>query len=390
MANQVKFYKGTYNPAVHAELEGAIFFDTTSNTIYMDGIAYGMNPEQAGQLTKALKDIAALETSKADKTVVEGELAKKADKSVYDAKVLELETADANLGDRIDGITASVVDNKLTIKDGNGKTTNFSVDLTAYAKTADVDAKLENKSDIDHKHAIKDVTNLQEELNKKATSADLDDEIARATTAEEKAKDDAIAAAKSETTSQVAAEKAARNTAIATAKSEAIAAAKTETTDQVAAEVEARDNAIAAAKEALEAEINKLITGEGSIDAVSKRVKALEDMLSLDKNAADNAINTWNEVVNFLEGITLSEGTGEAGEITGDSLAALLKKINADIANVKTQHEEELAAHKTEYNALKTEVGKKQAKLTQAANGGDNITIAADGKISSAVYWQDV
>ena len=351
MANQVKFYKGKYNPAEHASLTGAIFFDTTASTIYMDGKAYGMSDAQAKQLADLVGKI----DKKVDQSTLTTELAKKVDKSAYNTKVKDLEAADTALGVRIDGITASVANGKLTIKDGKGKTTNFSVDLSSYAKTVDVNTKLEGKADTKHTHAIADITNLQKELNAKATSASLDAEVTRAKAAEAKAKADAIADAATK---------------------------------------------LAAAKKALEKDIADL-TGGGATKAELKKVQdqvdtideALKIITSGDTTAA---IDSWKEVVAFLNEIEkASTGSG----ITGETLAAMLKGLDTRITANKSKHDSEyktlkgtvdghtskIAAVEKKANANASAIEKKQNILI----AGDNITITGN-KISSAVYWVDV
>lgn len=349
MANQVKFYKGKYNPADHASLTGAIFFDTTSNNIYMDGKAYGMSADQAKQLADLVGKI----DNKVDQSTLTEDLKKKVDLAAYNAKVKDLEAADTALGVRIDGITASVTGNTLTIKDGKGKTTNFSVDLSSYAKTVDVNTKLAGKANTKHTHAITDVTNLQKELNAKATSASLDAEVTRAKAAEKKAKADAIADA---------------------------------------------EGKLATVKTALEKKIADL-TGGGATKAELKKVQdqvdtideALKIITSEDTTAA---IDSWNEVVNFLNEIeNASTGSG----ITGETLAAMLKGLDTRITANKSKHD-------SEYKTLKSTVDGHTSKITaveKKANAnasaiktkqniliaGDNITIAGD-KISSAIYWE--
>ena len=351
MANQVKFYKGKYIPANHASLTGAIFFDTTSNNIYMDGKAYGMSAAQASQLAALVSKI----DNKVDKSTLTTELAKKVDKTAYDAKVKDLEAADTSLGVRIDGITASVTGGILTIKDGKGTTTTFSVDLSSYAKTVDVDTKLAGKANKTHTHAIADVTNLQKELNAKASTASLNSEITRA--------------------------KAAEAAAESNAKSDAA-------------------TKLAAAKSELEVKIADLTSG-GATKADLKKVQdqvttidtALKIITSEDTTAA---IDSWKEVVNFLKEIeTASAGSA----ITGETLAAMLKGLDARITANKSTHDSEyktlkstVAGHTTKISAVETKanynataITKKQDKLI----AGDNITITSN-KISSAVYWIDV
>ena len=351
MANQVKFYKGKYNPAVHASLTGAIFFDTTSNNIYMDGKAYGMSAAQAKQLADLVGKI----DKKVDQSTLTTELAKKVDQSAYNTKVKDLEAADTALGVRIDGITASVTGNTLTIKDGKGKTTNFSVDLSSYAKTVDVNTKLDGKANTNHTHTIADVTNLQKDLNAKATSASLDAEVARAKTAEAKAKTDAIADAAGK---------------LADAK----------------AELEGKITDLTSGG-ATKAELKKVQDQVNTIDA------ALKIITSEDTTAA---IDSWNEVVDFLKEI---ETASTGSEITGETLAAMLKGLDARITANKTTHD-------SEYKTLKGTVGGNTSKITAVekkatANAsaietkqniltaGDNITIVGN-KISSAIYWTDV
>ena len=351
MANQVKFYKGKYNPAEHASLTGAIFFDTTSNNIYMDGKAYGMSAAQAKQLADLVGKI----DNKVDQSTLTTELVKKVDLAAYNTKVKDLEAADTALGVRINGITASVTGNTLTIKDGNGKTTNFSVDLSSYAKTAEVNAKLGGKADTKHTHTIADVTNLQRELNAKATSASLDAEVSRAKAAEAKAKADAIADAA---------------TKLADAK----------------AELEGKIADLTGGG-ATKAELKKVQDQVNTIDA------ALKIITSGDTTAA---IDSWNEVVNFLKEIEkASTGSG----ITGETLAAMLKGLDTRITANKSKHDNEyktlkgtvdghtskIAAVEKKANANASAIATKQNTLI----AGDNITITGN-KISSAVYWVDV
>lgn len=351
MAKQVKFYKGKYNPADHASLTGAIFFDTTASTIYMDGKAYGMSDAQAKQLADLVGKI----DNKVDQSTLTEDLKKKVDLAAYNVKVKDLEAADTALGVRIDGITASVTGNTLTIKDGKGKTTNFSVDLSSYAKTVDVNTKLDGKANTKHTHTIADVTNLQKELNAKATSASLDAEVARAKTAEAKAKADAIADAAGK---------------LATAK----------------AELEGKITDLTSGG-ATKAELKKV---QNQVDTIDE---ALKIITSEDTTAA---IDSWNEVVNFLNEI---ENASIDSGITGETLAAMLKGLDTRITANKSKHD-------SEYKTLKSTVDGHTSKITaveKKANdnasaiktkqniliAGDNITIAGD-KISSAIYWEEV
>lgn len=351
MANQVKFYKGKYNPADHASLTGAIFFDTTSNNIYMDGKAYGMSAAQAKQLADLVGKI----DNKVDQSTLTEDLKKKVDLAAYNAKVKDLEAADTALGVRIDGITASVTGNTLTIKDGKGKTTNFSVDLSSYAKTVDVNTKLDGKANTKHTHTIADVTNLQKELNAKATSANLDAEITRAKAAETKAKADAIADA---------------------------------------------EGKLATVKAALEKDIADL-TGGGATKAELKKVQdqvntidaALKIITSEDTTAA---IDSWNEVVNFLNEI---ETVSKSGEITGETLAAMLKGLDTRITANKSKHDSEyktlnttVTGHTSKISAVEKKANANASAIEKKQNiliAGDNITITGN-KISSAIYWTDV
>ena len=349
MANQVKFYKGKYNPAEHASLTGAIFFDTTSNNIYMDGKAYGMSAAQAKQLADLVGKI----DNKVDQSTLTEDLKKKVDQSAYNAKVKDLEAADTALGIRIDGITASVTGNTLTIKDGKGKTTNFSVDLSSYAKTVDVNTKLDGKANTKHTHTIADVTNLQKELNAKATSASLDAEVVRAKAAEEKAKAGAIADAAAK-----------------------LATAKTELERKIAD---------LTGGGATKAELEKV---QDQVDTIDEALK----LITSDDTTA--AIDSWNEVVVFLKEI---ETASAGSEITGETLAAMLKGLDARITANKTAHDSEykslkstvdghtskIKAVENKANANASAIGKKQNILI----AGDNITIAGD-KISSAIYWE--
>ena len=107
-------------------------------------------------------------------------------------------------------------------------------------------------------------------------------------------------------------------------------------------------------KTELEGKIADLTSG-GATKVELKIDEALKIITSEDTTAA---IDSWNEVVNFLNEIETVSGSGE---ITGETLAAILKGLDTRITDNKSKHD-------SEYKTLKGTVDGHTSKITAVEN----------------------